>query len=73
MRLAYVGLFFHASSSGVFLMGNARIAVVTCISYSFFSRKSVRAMGDLKHACCLSLGRCSEPPYLDVMYLVNPW
>ena len=30
-------------------------------------------MGDLMHACCLSLGRCSEPPYLADMYLVRPW
>ena len=34
MRLVYVGLVFHVCSSGVFLMGNARLAVVTCISYS---------------------------------------
>ena len=30
-------------------------------------------MGDLVHACCLSFGRCSDPPYLAAMYLVSPW
>ena len=30
-------------------------------------------MGDLEQACCLSLGRCRDPPYLAVMYLVRPW
>ena len=34
-RLAYVGLFVHAYSSGVVLMGNARFALVTCNSNSF--------------------------------------
>ena len=72
-RLGYVGLVFHACSSGVFLMGNARFVVVTCISYSLSNRKSVLAMGDLVHSCCLNLGKWSEPPYLDVIYLVNPW
>ena len=73
VRLAYVGLFFHVCSSGVVLMGNARFVVVTCISYSHSSRKNVRAMGDLLQACCLSLERCSEPPYLAVVYLARPW
>ena len=43
-------------------MGNALFVVVTCILYSLYSRKNVRAMGDLEQACCLSLGRCREPP-----------
>ena len=67
--MAYVGLFFHACSSGVVLMGNARFAVVTCISYSLSSKKSVLAMSDLEQACCLSLERCSEPPYLADIYI----
>ena len=71
-RVVYIGLDSHACSSGVFLRGNARLAVVTCISYSFVSRKRVRAMGDLVHACCFSFGRWSEPPYLAAMYLVRP-
>lgn len=41
--------------------------------FNFFYRKNVLVIGDLKHACCLSLGRCSEPLYLDVMYWANPW
>lgn len=54
-------------------MGNERFEVVAWISYSLSSRKSVRAMGDLVQACCLSLGRWREPPYLADMYLVRPW
>ena len=73
VRLAYAGLVFHAISNGVCLMGNALFAVVMCISYSLSSRKNVRATGDLEHACCLSLGRCREPPYLVVIYLVRLW
>lgn len=38
-----------------------------------FSKKSVRVMGDLEHAYCLSFNRCKEPPYLDDMYLARPW
>ena len=64
---------FQANSNWVCLMGNVLLAVVIWISYSFFKRKSVRAMGDLEQACCLSLGRCREPPYLAVIYLVRPW
>ena len=30
-------------------------------------------MGNLVHACSLSLGRSSQPPYLATMYLVRPW
>ena len=71
-RVVYIGLDNHACSSEVFLRGNARVAVVTCISYSLLSRKRVRAVGDLTHACCLSFGRWSEPPYLAAMYLVRP-
>ena len=71
VRLAYAGLVLHVSSSGVLLMGNARFMMVTCISYFLSSRKSVCTMGDLVHACCLSLGRCNEPPYLVVMYLAR--
>ena len=72
-RLGYDGLDFYACSNGVFLDGDARFVVVTCISYFISSRKSILAMGDLVHACCLNLVRCSERPYLAVMYLVNPW
>ena len=46
--------------------------VVTCISYSLLRRKNVLAMGDRMHACCFSLGRWSEPPYLAVMCLASP-
>jgi hypothetical protein len=67
-----MGLVLHVVSNGVFLIGKALFVVVTCISYSLLSRKSVRAIGDLEHACCLSLGRCREPPYLAVIYLVRP-
>ena len=63
----------HAISSRVFLMGNALFVVVMCISYSLSSRKNVRVMGDLEHACCLSLDRCRDPLYLAAMYLVKPW
>ena len=70
-RVVYVGLFLHAVSCGVFLTGKVLFLVVTCISYYLLSRKSVLAMSDLEHACCLSLGRCREPPYLAVMYLVR--
>ena len=73
VRLAYVGLVLHVFSSGVCLMGNARFVVVACISYSRSSKKSILATCDLMHACCFSLGRCSEPPYLAAMYLVRPW
>ena len=30
-------------------------------------------MGNLLQACCLSLEKCSEPPYLAIMYLARPW
>ena len=30
-------------------------------------------MGDRVHACCLSLGRYREPPYLAAICLANPW
>ena len=43
-------------------MGNALFAVAMCISYCFFNKNSVRAMGDLEQACCFSLGSCREPP-----------
>ena len=46
--------------------------MVTCISYSRFRRNNVLAIGDLVHACCFSLGKCSEPPYLADMYLARP-
>ena len=72
VRLVYVGLDFHACSSGGFLRGNVRFAMVTWISYSRSCKKKVLAMGDLVHACCLSFGRCSEPPYLTDMYLARP-
>ena len=73
MRLSYGGLDLHACSSGVFLMENPRFVVVACISYLHLSKKSVLAMGDLVHACCLSLGRCNGPPYLAATYLAKPW
>ena len=67
-----MGLVLHVISNGIFFTGKALFVVVTCISYSLLSRKSVRAIGDLEHACCFSLGRCKEPPYLAEMYLVRP-
>lgn len=67
-----MGLVLHAISSGVYLTVKVLFLVVTCISYSLLSRNSVRAIGDLEHACCFSLGRCREPPYLADMYLVRP-
>ena len=73
VKLAYVGVDFHVSSSWVCLMGNVLFAVVMCISYSFFNNKSMRVMGDLEQTCCFNLGRCKEPPYLAVIYLVKPW
>lgn len=73
VSLAYVWLVRHAISSGVSLMTNVLFAMVMCILHSLSNRKSVRAMGDLEHACCLSLGRCNEPPYLADMYLARPW
>ena len=72
VRLAYVGVVLHADSSWVCLMGNALFVVARCISYSLFNKKSVLAMGDLEQACCLSLGKCRDPPYLAVMYLIRP-
>ncbi len=68
-----MGLVLHAISSGVFLIGKVVFVVVIWISYSLWSRKSVRAIGDREHACCFSLGRWREPPYLAVIYLVRPW
>ena len=68
-----MGLVVQDCSNGVFLMGNDRFVDVTCISYSLSKRNSVLAVGDLLHACCLSLGRWSEPPYLAVRCLVSPW
>ena len=53
-------------------MENALFVVVMCILYSLSSKKSVRSMGDLEHACCLSLDRCKEPSYLNDMYLARP-
>ena len=73
VRLMYVSWDIHVCSSGVFLRGNALLVVVTCTSYSLFNRNRVFAMGDLIHACCLSLGRCSEPPYLATINLVRLW
>ena len=72
-RLTYVCWDIHVFSSRVFLRGDALFVVVTCISYSRFNRNRVRAMGDRMHACCLSLGKCSEPPYLATINLVRPW
>ena len=54
-------------------MGNVRVVEWICISYSLFRRKNVLAMGDRTHACCLSLGRWRDPPYLADMCLVSPW
>jgi hypothetical protein len=71
-RVWYMGLVLHVISNGVFLIGKVLFVVVTCISYSFLSKKSVRDIGDLEHACCFSLGRWREPLYLAVMYLVRP-
>ena len=68
-----MGLVLHDVSSGVLFIGNFLFSVVTCISYSLVSKNSVLAMGDREHACCFSLGRWREPPYLAVMYLVRPW
>ena len=45
-KVWYMGLVFHIISSGVFLIGKVLFVVVTCISYSLWSRKSVRAIGD---------------------------
>lgn len=39
----------------------------------FLVERVFRAMDDLKHPCCLNLGRCREPPYLVVMYLARLW
>lgn len=50
--ILYIGLDSYACSSGIFLKENALVAVVTYISHSLFSRKKVRAMGDLAHVCC---------------------
>ena len=68
-----MGLVLHDVSSGVFFIGKFLFLVVTCISYSLVSRKSVLAIGDREHACCFSLGRWREPPYLAVIYLVSLW
>jgi hypothetical protein len=68
--LVCFSMFFY---SGVISIGNARFAVVMYISYCLCSRKSVLAMGDLEHACCLNLGRCNEPPSLAEIYLARPW
>ena len=65
-------VFFHSVSNGVFLMGNARFAVVTWISYSLFRRNNVLAIGDRMHACCLSFERWSDPPYFAAMCLASP-
>ena len=43
-------------------MGNARVAVVTCISFFLLKRKSVLAMDKRTHAACLRLGRWREVP-----------
>ena len=37
-EVVVVWVVFHVGSSGVFLMGNVRLAVVICISYSFSKR-----------------------------------
>lgn len=67
--LVYDGVFLHACSRGVILMGNARLVMVICISNSRSSTKNVLAIGDLRHACCFSLGRWRDPPYMAAMYL----
>ena len=69
----YVCWDIHCCSSGVFLRGNALFVVVTWISYYLFKRKKVLIMGDLVHACCFSLGRYNDPPYLATICLVSPW
>ena len=53
----YIDWDFHACLREVALMGNARLVVVACISYSSSSSDNVMAMGDLVHACYLSSGR----------------
>lgn len=53
----YIGLDFHACSREVSLMGNVRLAVLACISFSCSSRSNVMAMGDLVHAWYLSFGK----------------
>lgn len=54
-------------------MGNVQLKVVGCISYFVSNEKNVLAIGDLVWACCLSLGRCSEPLHLENIYLARPW
>ena len=73
VRLVYVCWDIHSCYSGVFLRGNALFIMVTWISYSLFKSKRVLDIGDLVHACCFSLGRCNEPPYLATINLVRPW
>ena len=73
VRLIYVCWDIHVCSSGVSLRGKASFVVVTCISYSLFNKNNIRVMGDFIHACCLSFGRCSEPPYLATINLIRPW
>ena len=70
-RLLYFGLVVHVCSSRVFFMENERFVVVTCISYFFSRRKSVRAMDDRMQACCLNLDRWNDPPYLAAICLVR--
>ena len=72
-RLVYVGLDNHSCLKGILPMGNDRFEVVVWVSYYLSSRKGVWAMGDQVQACCLSLGRWSEPSYLAVIYLMRPW
>ena len=71
--MSKIGLVFHAISRGVFFIGKFLLLVVTWISYFFLSKNNVLAMGEREHACCFSLGRCREPPYVAVMNLVRPW
>ena len=67
-----MGLVLHVISNGVFFTVKVLFVVVIYISYSLWSTKSVRAIGDLEHACCFSLDRWREPPYLADIYLVRP-
>lgn len=46
----YIGLDFHACLREVSLMGNMRLVVLACISYSCSSRSYVMVMGDIVHA-----------------------
>ena len=54
-------------------MGNARIVIVTCISYYLLRRNSVLAMSERMHDWCLSLERWNEPPCLATICLASLW